>query len=102
MGQDLVPVQLEVRVLSCAHASDMLGILSLKGNSESGEKTREGHFEQVLQMRSEFLKTDVCGIYLEEEIKTPPTAHGRCGLDNVGGGIVFRLAKVLAFGASFL
>lgn len=53
-------------------------------------------------MRSEFLKTDVCGIYLEEEIKTPPTAHGRCGLDNVGGGIVFRLAKVLAFGASFL
>lgn len=53
-------------------------------------------------MPSAFLKTNVCGIYLGEEIKTPSTAHGRWGLDNVGGGIVFSLAKVLAFGASFL
>lgn len=53
-------------------------------------------------MQSAFLKTDACGIYLEEEIKTPSTAHGRWGLDDVGGGIVFSLAKVLAFGANFL
>lgn len=38
VGEDLVPVQLEVKVLSCAHASDVLGVLSLKCNSGSGEK----------------------------------------------------------------